>query len=460
MNFFIELCVGMFGFLGVRRGEAAGKMSLCIQLRRVDKRSASTKDSMVDALRLSTLRAAPLCLTLPREGGGNQNRVARMLIRDELATRHEPSRIALRFIRATPLIAMLVFAGGQAACAADMLSLTPAQLASLGVRFEAPVAMSGALGSVWSGLVSVPPQGFEQVVAPLAGRVLRVSAAAGDEVAAGQVLLTMFSPEWVALAQAVRSAQASENLAAQTLAREQRLWKEGIGIERRVREAEVALQQARIEREAAAAHVLGAGGSLDKNVSSTAELAIRAPRAGRVLSLQALPGAALMAGEGVASLSSTDARWVEADVPLSEANALRLGQVATLDAGLGAPLSGRVLAIGPVVEAARQTVSVRLAVENAAVLRPGLRVSVRFVAEGQAGGWRVPRAALVQVDGALALFVKRGDKVLPLAVTSQGMSEAQPAITAAFVPGDQVAVEGAVLLKGAWDGRSSGGAAQ
>ena len=355
--------------------------------------------------------------------------------------------------RAGLLALVLLLAGAQVALAEETLNLTPAQLGTLGVRFAAPVPAQGALGSAWSGLVSVPPAGFEQVVAPLAGRVLRVAVAAGDEVKAGQVLLGMFSPDGVALSQALQSAQATESLAAQTLAREQRLWKEGIGIERRVREAEVALQQARIEREAAAARLRGAGGSLDKRAANETELAIRAPRAGRVLSLNALPGAWLNAGEGVASLSATAERWVEADVPVSVANTLRIGQGASVDAALGADLQGNVLAIGSVVEVARQTVSVRVALENAEVLRPGLRVSLRFEDGVQQALWRVPRAALVQVDGALSVFVKRAERVLPLAVKTQGMSEAQPAIQAAFVVGDQVAVEGAVLLKGAWDGR-------
>ena len=158
---------------------------------------------------------------------------------------------AARFTRVLGVLVLLL-AGAQVALAEEALNLTPAQLGSLGVRFAAPVPVHSATGSAWSGLVSVPPAGFEQVVAPLAGRVLRVAVAAGDEVQAGQVLLGMFSPDGVALSQALQSAQATEGLAAQTLAREQRLLKDGIGIERRVREAEVALQQARIEREAAA----------------------------------------------------------------------------------------------------------------------------------------------------------------------------------------------------------------
>jgi multidrug efflux pump subunit AcrA (membrane-fusion protein) len=137
-----------------------------------------------------------------------------------------------------------------------------------------------------------------------------------------------------------------------------------------------------------------------------------------------------------------------------------LGQVVKVDVQDGAALSGKVLAIGAVVEPGRQTVMVRvvLAEANVEALRPGLRVSLRFAGDAGAALWRVPRAALVQVDGALSLFVLRKGKVLPLAVETQGTSEAQPALRAAFVAVDQVAVAGAVLLKGAWDGR--GGAAQ
>ncbi|MEW5838479.1 MAG: efflux RND transporter periplasmic adaptor subunit [Pseudomonadota bacterium] len=361
-------------------------------------------------------------------------------------------------LQVSGLLALLFLSSLAPALGEDGLRLSQTQLDALGVRFEAPVATQSATGSAWSGLVSIPPAGFEQVVAPLQGRVLSVAVAAGDEVKAGQVLLRMFSPDWVALSQALQSAQTTEGLAAQTLTREQRLFKEGIGIERRVREAEAALQQARIEREAAAARLRGAGGAPDKQALNEAELVIRAPRAGRVLNLSALPGAWLNAGEGVASISSSAERWVEADVPVSVANTLRIGQRASVDAALNANVPGKVLAIGSVVEVARQTVSVRVALENAEVLRPGLRVSLRFEDGVQQALWRVPRAALVQVDGALSVFVKRAEQVLPLAVKTQGMSEVQPAIQATLAAGDQVAVEGAVLLKGAWDGRVTEGA--
>lgn len=363
-----------------------------------------------------------------------------------------------RLVYALILAGVLVLPG--LVYAEDVLSLTPAQLDSLGVRFEAPQAVDSAQGSLWSGMVSVPPQGFEQVVAPLAGRVVRVEAASGQAVSRGQALLALFSPEAVGLAQALQSARASEALAVEMLARERRLWKEGIGIERRVREAEAALQQARIEREAAQARAQGAGLQVEGKAQLGAEVVVRAPRAGTLLSLGTMPGAWLAAGEVVAEVSSTTERWVEAEVPIGVANALRLGQVVKVDVQDGAALSGKVLAIGAVVEPGRQTVMVRvvLAEANVEALRPGLRVSLRFAGDAGAALWRVPRAALVQVDGALSLFVLRKGKVLPLAVETQGTSEAQPALRAAFVAGDQVAVAGAVLLKGAWDGR--GGAAQ
>jgi len=361
-------------------------------------------------------------------------------------------------IRGVLLLVLLSLSGAQFSLAEDALNLTPTQLDSLGVRFAAPQAASAAQGSAWSGMVSVPPQGFEQVVATSAGRVLRLEVAAGDTVAASDALLSLFSPDVVTMTQAWQSAKANEALAAQTLAREQRLLKEGIGIERRVREAQTALQQARIEREAAAARLQGAGASLDKSLSSTSEMLIRAPRGGQILSLHALPGAWLGVGEVVASISSTAARWVEADVPVSIANTLQKNQRALVEVAPGESMAGKLLAIGSVVDAARQTVMARVLLEDAATLRPGLRVSLRFDESKAQGLWRVPKSALVQVDGALSVFVKRNDRVLPLAVTNQGMSDAQPAIRAEFAPGDAVAVEGSILLKGAWDGRAASGA--
>lgn len=345
-------------------------------------------------------------------------------------------------------------AGSVYAAEAPGLSLSPTQQLSLGVRLAPLQAAQSSLGSAWSGVVRMPPSGFEQIVAPLSGRVLRVEVAAGEEVKAGQVLMTLFSADWVNLTQAVKSAQANEALVTQTLAREQRLWREGIGVERRVREAETALQQARIEREAAQARLAGASGGQVASLVCNTELVVRAPRAGRLLTLDALPGAALNAGEPVASLGFTAQRWVEAEVPLSMAQTLQPGQTALIDGNEGANLNGKVLALGSVVDSARQTVNVRVGLEQGESLRPGQRVALRF-AEGQSAGlWRVPRAALVQVDGALSVFVQRGEVFLPVAVQERGLADGIPAVQGAFLPADRVAVEGAVLLKGAWEARA------
>lgn len=334
--------------------------------------------------------------------------------------------------------------------AGEGLTLNKAQVEALGLTLAPPQQAEAASGPAWPGTVTLPPDGHEQLVAPLAGRVVRVHAASGVTVQAGQPLVTLYSPALVQLVQDAQRARAGEDLATQTLAREQRLIKEGIGVERRVREADIALRQARIEREALDARLSLAG--LDAKATKgriTAEVTLRAPRAGSLLMLDAQPGAWLDEGEPAAALAYTPTRWIEAEVPLEQARTLKPGQSARI---LPGEMDGTLLAVGLTADPHRQTVMARVELPGAEGLRPGQRVQVRL-AESQAGLWRVPRSAIVQVDGHDSVFVQRAGQLIPLKALAHGHEADAALIEADLQPNDRIVTRGAIALKGAWQAR-------
>ncbi|TQV63607.1 MAG: HlyD family efflux transporter periplasmic adaptor subunit [Halothiobacillaceae bacterium] len=350
-----------------------------------------------------------------------------------------------------------LFFGLSMAHAADTLNLSTTQVEALGLTFAAPQSEAQARGAAWPATVMLPPDGHEQIVVPLAGRVVRVHAASGGHVDAGQPLVTLHSPALVQLMQDEQRARAQEDLAQQTLSREQRLAKEGIGIERRVREADIALRQARIEREALSTRLALAG--IDARKTSreprvSAEVTLRAPQAGNLLMLDAQPGAWLDEGEVAAALAYTDSRWLETDVPLEQANMLATGQQASIQPG---DLKGNVLAIGLTVDAVRQTVAVRVEVKDGASLRLGQRVATHFSSRAKPGHalWRVPRSAIVDIDGHDSVFVRRGKVLLPLPVTRRGHEGHEDLVEAELQSGDGIVSQGAIALKAAWQAREA-----
>lgn len=343
--------------------------------------------------------------------------------------------------------ALALLVGASLAQANGLLPLTPAQSEAMGLRLAAPTPAERATGPAWPGQVVMPPDGHELLIAPLPGRVVRVHAASGATVQAGEPLLTLYSPMLAELVQDYLRAQANEDLARQTLSREQRLVREGIGVERRVREAEIGLRQAQAETQGLATRLKLAG--LDPRRLSqgqgSAELNVRAPRAGSVLMLHATPGAWLDEGAPAAELGYTERRWVEADLPLEQVGVVQPRQAVSIEPG---GLRGQVLAIAPTAEAQRQTVRVRIELAQGSTLRPGQRVQVRFEEAGIL--WRVPARALVNLNGQEVVFVQRQDGMQPVPVRLHSRSSESAQLAGNLMAEDRVVIQGAMALKAAW----------
>ncbi|MDM7322144.1 MAG: efflux RND transporter periplasmic adaptor subunit [Gammaproteobacteria bacterium] len=329
----------------------------------------------------------------------------------------------------------------------EFLPLSQAQSEAMGLHLAPPIPAKTAAGPAWPGQVVMPPDGHELLIAPLNGRVVRVHAASGAAVQGGEPLVTLFSPMLVQLVQDYLRAQANEDLARQTLSREQRLMREGIGIERRVREAEIALRQAHAETQGLATRLTLAG--LDpKRLSQGqvgAELVIRAPRPGSVLMLHTTPGAWLDEGAVAVELGYTERRWVEADLPLEQVGGVLPSQPVSIEPG---GLRGLVLAIAPTAEPQRQTVRVRIELPQGSTLRPGQRVQVRFEEAGTL--WRIPASALVNLNGQEVIFVQRQEGVQPLTVEVRSRSHETALLGGALTAEDRIVIRGAMAIKAAW----------
>jgi len=350
------------------------------------------------------------------------------------------------------LLGVAVFCSAVPSQADESITLSPTQIESLGLRFAPPELAQDALGPAWPGTVGLPPDGYELLVAPLPGRVTRIHASAGSKVKAEQPLLTLYSPALVQLVQDYQRARASEDLARQTLVREQRLAQEGIGVERRVREAEIALRQARSETRGLAMRLKLAGVNPDRwpdKGEAMAALTLRAPHDGVLLMLSASPGTWLNEGEAAAELAYTDRRWIEAEVPLEQATQLSPGQSAQIQPG---HLAGKVLAVGPTADPQRQTVQVRIELPQGSALRPGQRVQAQFAADGKV--WQVPPSAIVRIDGQDKVFVQRGAGILPIPVVQRGRTGDVLLVAGELKADDRVVQQGAIALKAVWQARN------
>ncbi len=140
-----------------------------------------------------------------------------------------------------------------------------------------------------------------------------------------------------------------------------------------------------------------------------------------------------------------------ADVPESRIGAVALGQLAqfTLPAFPADTFAGRVTAIGETVDPETRTIRVAIEIRDASDrIKPGMfaRVSIR---EGLRQTLTVPLSAVVSADARTWVFVKRGPSTFQRQGVTLGPDDGMlTQVMSGLAPGDTVASENAILLKG------------
>jgi len=310
--------------------------------------------------------------------------------------------------------------------------------------------------------VGIDPGRLSKVLLPVPGRIEVVMARLGDQVARGQPVVSVESPDADAAAGTYRQAEATERQATAALAkaeadrqRARELRERGAVAEKDLLAAENDRAQAQGALEAARAARELARRKLEllglQPAAFRQSVLVRAPIGGRVLEVSVAPGeyrsdtsAALMT---VADLSHV---WVSADVPEPAIGGIRVGDGVgiTLVAIPGQTFSGRVARLADVVDPQTRTVRVQVDLPNPdGRLRPDMFGSMRH--DGPRQRLPVlPVAAMVQQYGHTVVFVEHGAgrfqrrRVVP----GTRMGD-RVAVVDGVSAGGRVVVDGAILLK-------------
>lgn len=363
---------------------------------------------------------------------------------------------------AVSFVSVAVALATAAAAAPAELVLTPEQVRALGLATQAvapagAAAAAGPRGLLLAGTVTVPDTQQRVLAAPLPGLVERLNVSVGDAVRAGQVLATLRSPVAAELQRDTRAAAAQAALAQSAQVRDEQLYDEGLIARSRLEATRAQALQARLladeRRQALAAAQGGAGGVLT----------LTAPIAGTVVERLASVGQRVDASAPLLKLAGLGTWWVELQVPVRVAAAVRLGDAVQLEEP---PLPARVVAVGRAVDPGSQTVMVRARLQVAEGTVPsglhglqglqglhlGQAVQARLdtaAATGGAGGalWQVPAEAVVVHAGQSWVFVQAAPgRFRPVAVQASGQAPGRVSAPG-LAAGAAVAVKGTAALK-------------
>lgn len=276
------------------------------------------------------------------------------------------------------------------------------------------------------------------ILAQVSGRVERVLVRENDRVTTSSLLLEVDSTEYAlevarALAQK-RSAEVS--------------YRESTLFDDRVEDAAV-----RAEREISARAKSGLDGAevgLRKAELDLSRTRVAPPFAGRVASLQVIPGQWVRAGDQLMTIVDLEKIKVEVQVLEGEVGYLTAGRSARVNFSAlpGETFTGRIETINPMIDQATRTAKVTVLVDNpGGRILPGMYARVSLDARRFPDRILVPRAAILERDRRSMLFVNENGfakwRYVTTGLENEELVEIVPNPETQMVePGEQVLVRG------------------
>lgn len=300
-------------------------------------------------------------------------------------------------------------------------------------------------------------QRYAEVGPPVTARVVRLAAAPGETVRAGQLLAEVQSVELGRARADYDSAEARVKLARAALERKRAL-SDRIVPRREVQEAEadVAAAEAALRAAGATLQSLGAAGS------NANRLPLSAPITGTIIERNVSLGQMIDPEHVAFRIGDLRNLWLVAHAFERDAVRVSVGAPArvTLAAFPGQTFTGRVAYVARQVDPASRTIPVRVELANPQqLLRPGMSANAWLqVSSAGENVVSVPVAALQRVRDQWVVFVPKSERTFEIRNVGRGRDlQNEVEVLTGLKPGETVIVDGAFLLKAEADKAEGGG---
>lgn len=281
-----------------------------------------------------------------------------------------------------------------------------------------------------------------QVTPRIAAQIVARHARLGEQVEAGERLVTLSSVEMAA-------AQGALIEADREWRRVEKLGR-GVVSDTRYIAAEVARQRSFATvrayglTEAQVSQLLSDGDAS----RATGEFALLSPRAGTVIRDPFVVGELIEPGQVLFELSDESVLWVEAQLRPDRAGDVSVGTTARVSRDGTRWLEGKVVQLHHQLNEATRTRGVRIEVSNPDhTLHSGDYVEVSLEAAGAQARAAVPEGAVLLMQGVPTVFKVEGEELHPQPVQTGETRGGWTEVTAGLAVGEEIVTQGAFLLK-------------
>lgn len=360
-------------------------------------------------------------------------------------------------MKARILLTLLLLAAWISPLSAQTLQVSDEEQQLLGIDvLQVSASASGSTGEITLRTAFAPDAEWA-IKTPYSGILYRSFVQVGDQVAAGDPLMTVRSAEMASLQRDFLKADAEWKLQSAAWERDKKLKDTGSVSSRRWQETRYAWEMARAEYAGLRAQLAFAGygedeiAALSKSGAVTPDIVLRAPADALVVERPAILGDHLDGAELLARLGDPTRLVLVGRLSKSAAAHLHQGAGIRHEAsGLKATL----VYVANVIDPESQTVYVRAQAEDSSGLMPGQLTTWSVLSQDEV--ITVPSSAIVRLDGADVAYVKVPGGFEPREVQVKNTGAGDWIVLGGLVDGDRVAVSGTVVLKGMSVGMGGG----
>jgi len=336
----------------------------------------------------------------------------------------------------------------------NQILISPQQIKQVGIQLQSLGQPSSDIQATLAlqGQAQWSPTSKVVLTSPVSGVVQQVLVQPLATIARNSNVLTVSSPELIQIQNDILQIQAQQQLAVQTLARERKLFAEGIIAEKRVQEAQNQMQRLSIDLAAKQRMLQFMGGNSGNGLSSV--VYVKSPASGSVESLQVSAGQYVETGAVLGQLVNSDLPLqLVLQASLADSQYIHIGDSVKVE---GCEITGQVQKIAPALAGNTQTQNVIVQMNaNHRCLQVQQFVKAQLQSHNPTAraAWTVPSTALTLKEGKNIVFVHNQNGFAAIPVEVVGNNQQYSYITAAALkPGMNIAISGVERLKAVWSG--------
>ena len=318
------------------------------------------------------------------------------------------------------------------------------------LRIETVTEMVAPTAEPFNGKISFDENFTSRISSPVLGRATKLHAQIGDTVKAGQVLVSIDSPDLGGAIADYRKAIADLELKRKALERSQMLLDGGVIAHKDFESSEADMAQSQAEAIRTKGRLKNL--NIDSNSVAGAEtFTLKAPMTGVIVDRQINVGNEVRpdANTPLFIITNPSHLWATIDLPERDLSKISLGQPISIqvDAYQNESFTGRIQSIGTMVDPVTRRIQVRCSVDSKNKLKPEMYARITPLNNRNQKAIRIPNSALITEGLYSYVFVETSPGHLKKRRVTLDVQEREYAtVKAGLTAGEKLVVSGAILL--------------